>query len=176
MNCSICGADFNDRISLAHHEALHTATDPQDQPPQPGWWKDANGGWHPPTERPAIAPSATPAGKTTKDAAIGCGLLLGLALLIGACVTFLGGDSTKSSGATDNGAIDVCHQAVEAQLKAPSTADFSGEKVIHTGTKYTVTGAVDAENGFGAKIRQTYLCSATFVSGNNWQPVTATLL
>lgn len=81
--------------------------------------------------------------------------------------------SEKDEGPSDSGAIDVCHQAVDEQLKAPGTADYSGELVTHTGNDYTVTGQVDAENSFGASLRLEWSCKATWQSGTDWRPVTA---
>jgi hypothetical protein len=56
---------------------------------------------------------------------------------------------------------DACRDWVEDKLKAPSTADFGGESV-QSGPDadgfYTVTGYVDAENGFGAQIRANWTC------------------
>jgi len=47
---------------------------------------------------------------------------------------------------------------IPSRLKAPATAKFSGESVSHAGETYTVTGAVDSENGFGALIRASFTC------------------
>lgn len=91
---------------------------------------------------------------------------------IGATIlSSIGGDDEDK--ASDTGAIDVCHQAVSDQLKAPGTADFGGEQVTHSGDRYTVVGHVDSENSFGASLRSNWSCEATWVSGTNWRPVTA---
>jgi len=49
---------------------------------------------------------------------------------------------------------------VKKRLKAPSTADFSSKRestVLKLGEhEYAVTGYVDSENGFGAKIRSNW--------------------
>lgn len=58
-------------------------------------------------------------------------------------------------------AIERCREAVKVQLKAPATAKFGDEKfVAHTPTAGLVTGWVDAENGFGALVRERFTCSA----------------
>jgi hypothetical protein len=59
--------------------------------------------------------------------------------------------------------ITACREKVKTQLKAPATAQFSGESVTKqpTGGLYEVRGVVDAENGFGALLRQRYTCTAT---------------
>lgn len=56
----------------------------------------------------------------------------------------------------------ACRDWVTASLKSPSSADFSGESVTYVGSTYVVLGSVDSENGFGAMIRNTYRCEATY--------------
>lgn len=58
--------------------------------------------------------------------------------------------------------IAACRERVKLQLKAPATAKFSEESVSRepTGPFFTVVGLVDAENGFGALLRQRYRCTA----------------
>jgi hypothetical protein len=53
---------------------------------------------------------------------------------------------------------------VNANLKAPSTASLSSTARGSDG-KYTVTGQVDAENSFGAKVRNSYQ-GAVSISGD----------
>jgi len=53
----------------------------------------------------------------------------------------------------------ACENAVRANLKAPSTASFSSDATDAGHRKWTVSGFVDAENSFGAKIRTDYLCT-----------------
>ena len=62
----------------------------------------------------------------------------------------------------------ACEDFVSARLKAPSTAEFSGTRTQHQGARYVVTGAVDAENSFGAPLRSTYTCTLTS-SGEQWR-------
>jgi hypothetical protein len=57
----------------------------------------------------------------------------------------------------------ACREAVKVRLRAPSTADFQGTVLGEwtvTGEKgsYLVTSFVDAQNGFGAKIRTRFVC------------------
>lgn len=69
------------------------------------------------------------------------------------------GDSTASDG---YGARHACEGWVRDQLKAPSTADFQDGTITSKGEgAWTVTGQVDAENGFGAKIRAPWVCEVT---------------
>jgi hypothetical protein len=95
--------------------------------------------------------------------------IVGFAVVATVLSNMGGGDD----GPDDTGAVDVCHQAVEDQLKAPGTADYGGETVTHTGDRYTVAGHVDSENSFGASLRSEWTCQATWVSGTDWRPVTA---
>jgi len=54
----------------------------------------------------------------------------------------------------------LCKDEVTAALKAPSTAEFSSVSASRTATySWTVTGAVDAQNGFGAQIRSRFVCT-----------------
>lgn len=52
----------------------------------------------------------------------------------------------------------ACENAVESQLKAPSTAKFGNLNTNGSGGYYTVDGHVDAENSFGAQLRTTFVC------------------
>lgn len=59
--------------------------------------------------------------------------------------------------------IEACRNKVKTQLKAPATARFSEESVGRqpTGDLYEVHGLVDAQNGFGALLRERYTCTVT---------------
>ena len=58
-------------------------------------------------------------------------------------------------------AIVECQFAVKARLKAPATAKFADimktQMAVKGGT-YTLLSHVDSENGYGANIRQRFLC------------------
>lgn len=59
-------------------------------------------------------------------------------------------------------AYTMAKHFVERRLKAPSTADFGSYTDSHvTGgnCKFTVSGYVDAQNGFGAKLRNYYVAN-----------------
>ncbi len=105
----------------------------------------------------------------------GCLWTIVAVVVVGVIWSMLDGDDPGDDGPDDYAAIDVCHQEVSDQLRAPATADFGGETVTHTGDRYTVVGHVDAQNGFGAQIRTNWVCNATYVSGTTWRPVVATL-
>jgi hypothetical protein len=65
-----------------------------------------------------------------------------------------------------------CENAVKRSLKAPSTAKFVGTKAVGSGTTFRVTGEVDAENSFGAALRNTFECSVVFEGGTATATVT----
>jgi len=90
--------------------------------------------------------------------------------LVAAC----NADTTHHSADEDQ-VIEVCHNRVLGQLKAPATADFGGDSVTGGEPTYTDTGYVDSENSFGAKIRTEYVCTARHTGGVNFS-VRATLL
>lgn len=64
-------------------------------------------------------------------------------------------------------------------MKSPSSADFGGESVDSGPDSegyYTVTGHVDAENGFGANIRADWTCQVRVNDTEDGWVGTATLL
>jgi hypothetical protein len=64
-------------------------------------------------------------------------------------------------------ATAACEAGVRGQLKAPSTARFSGESVFLNDGSYMITGDVDAQNSFGALLRQHWTCFASG-TGTTW--------
>ncbi|PPE75455.1 hypothetical protein C3942_00740 [Solimonas fluminis] len=115
-------------------------------------------------------------------------IFLGIPALVGflAAVSSGGTDSPASPKATakkeDSEAVlaaracSEAQRAVRARLKAPATAEFPGcvfgmhEYVIKSNperTKYFVQGFVDAENSFGAKLRNKFGVILTR-NGESW--------
>lgn len=87
---------------------------------------------------------------------------LGIIVLFVLALAF--GNSGSSSGSSNSGngygARDACRSWVKDQLKAPATAQFSGETGYSSDTgPWEIVGNVDAQNGFGALIRNIYTCS-----------------
>ena len=72
----------------------------------------------------------------------------------------------NSSRTQDNAQIE-CRIAIEAGLKAPSTASWSSGEAFrwrdHLG-QFLIRYTVDAENSFGAKLRNTYECQVACLS------------
>lgn len=98
--------------------------------------------------------------------AIGC---FGLVAVVVAFVTYsaINGTNTDSgSGASDSfKAQYYAKERVKELLKSPSTAEFQ-DNVVHDlgGGAYQVTGRVDAQNSFGAKLRKTWTCKIVIKS------------
>lgn len=74
-------------------------------------------------------------------------------------------DRKESEGFT---AQVMCEEFVKDKLKAPSTADFSEQEHVAEGKGWRVTGSVDSENSFGAKIRSSYTCVLENTGGDEW--------
>lgn len=58
-----------------------------------------------------------------------------------------------------------CQVAVRNILKAPATARFTPSSRVYyslSGSVYSITGSVDAQNSYGALLRERYHCSAVF--------------
>lgn len=99
--------------------------------------------------------------------------LLALSLIL--LMSFSGcGDNTKEKEDDLKATIIVAtEEAVKSQLKAPSTAEFPWGydsyqiKEVATGDdtkQYSVSSYVDAENEFGAKLRNRFVVSLQFKS------------
>jgi hypothetical protein len=69
------------------------------------------------------------------------------------------------------GAQDVCQTFVERRLKAPGTADFHDLDATGKEPNFVVTGTVDSENSFGAKLRNAFECTVTHTDGDNYRLV-----
>lgn len=70
-----------------------------------------------------------------------------------------------------DGLVPACRSKVKEFLKSPGTATFGGEITAGTGgvgQRYTVTGWVDSQNGFGALVRNRYGCVA-FRGETGWR-------
>ena len=76
----------------------------------------------------------------------------------------------EQSGRDDATAIRMAHEFIKRRLKAPATAEFGGEKVssFSPPTKHLVTGYVDAQNAFGAKLRKRWACAVEKTGAHEW--------
>ena len=88
---------------------------------------------------------------------IGCGVLV-LIPLVFVIIAVASSDGSSSSNSGQYEAIAQCEARIENLLKAPATADFE-TSATGSGSTWTVSGSVDAENSFGALIRSTFQCT-----------------
>ncbi|HVU60235.1 MAG TPA: hypothetical protein VHD58_01105 [Mycobacteriales bacterium] len=78
-----------------------------------------------------------------------------------------GGSNSSGSGPgylAQSEAKSTCHAAVKEQLAAPATAQFHNEQVSKTtdgSGDLQVTGSVDSENGFGALLTSSFVCTTS---------------
>jgi hypothetical protein len=120
-----------------------------------------------------------PAKKQSNTAGV-IGLLI-IVVIIGAifysCSKSGGSGGSDNDGRNDGLAKVMCEKFVKDRLKAPATADFSGvfdTEVSGSGDDYTVRGYVDAENSFGANLRNNYVCQVHDDGNDNWTLVSLT--
>ena len=99
----------------------------------------------------------------------GCGCLIFIVLAIALFISTCVGGGTPAPEHDAISAYVMAQDFVEAELKAPKTADFpySGDADIqYSGDgRYTINSYVDSENSFGATIR-TYFTAVVKYQGN----------
>ena len=117
----------------------------------------------------------------------GCLVLI---LMFGGCLVFISsgsnssdnsdGTSAASSSPDEVSAWVMAQQFVTDKLKAPSTASFGGvfsgdyqdprSAVTDLGgDKFRVIAWVDSQNGFGAMIRNQFICELEYVGNDRWR-------
>ena len=62
----------------------------------------------------------------------------------------------------------MCQEWVKDKLKAPSTAKFSETSSTGGPQSWSMTGAVDSENSFGAMVRAAWTCNIR-LDGDTWR-------
>lgn len=95
--------------------------------------------------------------------------------LLGICSRINGGDA---SGAGDEiSAFVYCNAFVEERLAAPTTAEYpdawDADIEQMEDSVWRVASYVDAENGFGAKLRRRFVCQAR-PTGDGWELLSLT--
>jgi len=143
---------------------------------------------------PAYVPPmvATPLAKKKSGSKSSC-ILIGIVSIVIACLFFavIGAitGTPSAPSATESPAMPIsasimCERFVTNRLKAPSTAKFAPyrELIITTygkneGVKdaFRVIGYVDAQNGFGAMLRNDYTCDVQYTGGDNWKLINLTI-
>lgn len=132
---------------------------------------------------------AKPAGGGTSVSGGFCGCLIiafMVLYLIGTCSTATRTDAERAADAERDVAISariVCEAQVKARLKAPATANFVREGREYgpaasdaSGKTWIVRGNVDAQNGFGALIRNRYQCTLRHTGGDRFDIVEVLVL
>lgn len=91
--------------------------------------------------------------------------VIGLAVVVGVVACVAGSIRGSDSSNDDLESISQCETRIEKMLKSPSTAAFDSTSESDGG-KWTVTGTVDSENGFGASVRSNYQCTVVINDDN----------
>lgn len=142
-----------------------------------GWWvpvmgPDGTGAWSwlpdvpPDTPDPdqwtPMPASPKPPGATW-EVAKGIATLIAIGYLAVAAFRAMADDGDPTNDGPEGhgrtAAEYTCQAEVTARLKAPGTADFGAIRAYGTRANgYTVNGTVDAQNSFGAKLRNDFTC------------------
>jgi hypothetical protein len=97
------------------------------------------------------------------------GLVLCGGCIAGAVAIFSGaGDDDPVADDNSAAAEIMCEGFIADRLRAPATAEFPAPETRKAGREYTVVGAVDSENGFGAMIRTGYVCTVRDEDDDSW--------
>lgn len=87
------------------------------------------------------------------------------AVVVAVCASSFAKGSSEPEDLTHQ-AEGHCEDWVKEKLKAPATADFATTSTLGTGQgPWTFTGTVDADNSFGAKIRNRWECKIELGDG-----------
>lgn len=91
---------------------------------------------------------------------------------------FSGSGKSKNTPADESSMAHIqCKEFVRGRLKAPSSAEFTFLDFAATkygDNNYVIRSYVDAQNSFGAKLRNSYVCSVKWNGGSdsdiqNWE-------
>ncbi len=118
-------------------------------------------------------PASVKKGKMTAGGCIVVSLLV-IGFVIAMIVTIGGGSNKETPISDSESAWYACRQFTEARLKAPKTADFehynaSGVRRMNA-NEWKVNLFVDAENSFGAMLRNEFECVVQN-QGDSWKLV-----
>lgn len=124
-----------------------------------------------------IVPVTGKAPARPRDVALGC---LGIAFLVLVLVIASRSSTEEKDPNPGNDKISAmvtCEKFVRDRLKAPATTTFTGLRMMDRGEHHwSVTGYVDAQNGFGALIRNQFGCELTFEGlGKPWSASAVTI-
>lgn len=116
----------------------------------------------------AAGTSANAAGPgATQKGCLGC---LGVVVLLAGIGWLFGSSDSPRSGSSDHSVMAFvhCKDFVRARLRAPSTADFpflDRQVTSPAAGTFVVVSYVDAQNAFGAMIRNNYRCTVRYKGG-----------
>ncbi|MEQ2356445.1 hypothetical protein GSF04_20910 [Pseudoalteromonas sp. A22] len=104
-----------------------------------------------------------------------------LNIILGVILLLIGCGKSEPAKPDKYGAYFTCQDGVKRKLKTPSTASFSsisesnvtqlriGRRGGKDEIQFLVVGYVDAQNSFGAKLRNNFTCKATGQTGDLWR-------
>jgi hypothetical protein len=96
---------------------------------------------------------------------------IGFGVVLVAAVAFIATRNMHTTPTPEDRQADAkraCQEKfIPDRLKAPATAQFSSVTVSGFSGTYTVSGAVDSQNAFGALVRASFTCSV-HLDGDQW--------
>jgi hypothetical protein len=105
-------------------------------------------------------------------------LILALVMCLSLCACGGGNDTPRKSNRLEDGyghnefdAVVVAEKVVKSKLKSPSTAEFCKHReytITCSGDTWTIKGYVDAQNSFGATLRNNFTVKITFTSSTKY--------
>ena len=104
-------------------------------------------------------------------------LILALVMCLSLCACYGGSNSSSSKSDSDSYGHDkfdafvAAKSVVKDNLKSPSTAKFCSTNdaaITRSGNTWTISGWVDAQNSFGATLRNNFTVKITFTSSNRY--------
>jgi hypothetical protein len=114
-----------------------------------------------PEQQAAEETSAQEAVTSDRRFMIGClSVFIGIPVLVG-LLTWAFADDEPDTGSPAE-ARYYCQEFVRDRLRAPSTAEFSDVSSTGGENTFTVRGQVDAENAFGAPLRNRFTCEVRY--------------
>lgn len=85
--------------------------------------------------------------------------------VVGGLLSWSVSDGSPSTG-NKYDAQSACEDGIKSRLKAPSSAKFSNMRYNEKGSSYTIRLDVDAQNSFGAAMRNTFTCQLTWTGSS----------
>ncbi len=123
------------------------------------------------TAQTSAAASAAPQTQNAQDSKANSSATGVIALIVGGLWFFSGSDSSEGPKIDGVSAQIACENHGRRILKAPTTAEFAPyHELLISGSgngPYEVIGYVDAQNSFGATLRNRYSCTVEFADGRS---------